>query len=52
MQMKVLQINTFYGYGSTGRIMREIKEVAEANGIESYAAFGFGYNPFMSYHCI
>lgn len=43
--MKVLQINTFYGYGSTGRIMREIKEVAEADGIESYAAFGFGYNP-------
>lgn len=45
MQMKVLQINTFYGYGSTGRIMREIKEVAEANGIKSYAAFGFDYNP-------
>lgn len=43
--MKVLQINTFYGYGSTGRIMREIKEVAEADGIESYAAFGFDYNP-------
>lgn len=43
--MKVLQINTFYGYGSTGRIMREIKEVAEADGIESFAAFGFDYNP-------
>ena len=43
--MKVLQINTFYGIGSTGRIMRELKEVAEANGIESYAAFGYGYIP-------
>lgn len=43
--MKVLQINTFYGYGSTGRIMRDLKEVAEANGIESYAAFGYGYTP-------
>lgn len=43
--MKVLQINTFYGNGSTGRIMRELKEVAEANGINCYAAFGYGYTP-------
>lgn len=43
--MKVLQINTFYGLGSTGRIMRELKEIAEVNGIESYAAFGYGYIP-------
>lgn len=43
--MKVLQINTFYGFGSTGRIMRELKEIAEDNGIKSYAAFGYGYIP-------
>ena len=43
--MKVLQINTFYGLGSTGRIMRELKEIAEDNGIKSYAAFGYGYIP-------
>lgn len=43
--MKVLQINTFYGYGSTGRIMCELKDVAESYGIESYIAFGYGYTP-------
>lgn len=43
--MRVLQINTFYLYGSTGRIMYDLKKVMETNGIESYAAFGYGYNP-------
>lgn len=42
--MKILQINTrYYNGGSTGRIMFDLKKVMEANGVESYAAFGFGY---------
>lgn len=43
--MRILQINTFYYAGSTGRITYDLKAVMEANGIESYAAFGFGYEP-------
>lgn len=43
--MRVLQINTFYLYGSTGRIMYDLKKVMETNSIQSYAAFGHGYNP-------
>lgn len=44
--MIVLQINTrYYNGGSTGRITFDLKKVMEANGIESYVAFGFCYNP-------
>lgn len=44
--MKVLQINTrYYNGGSTGRIAYDLKQVMDANGIKSYAAFGFGYEP-------
>lgn len=44
--MRVLQINTrFYNGGSTGRITFDLKNVIEANGIESYVAFGIGYEP-------
>lgn len=43
--MKVLQINTFYGYGSTGRIVCELKDVAKRHGIECYVAFGYDYIP-------
>lgn len=43
--MRVLQINTrYYNGGSTGRITFDLKKVMEANRIESYVAFGFGYN--------
>lgn len=38
--MRVLQINTFYLFGSTGRIVRDLKVLAEENGIESFAAYG------------
>lgn len=38
--MKVLQINTFYLFGSTGRIVWDLKTLAEQKGIESFAAFG------------
>ena len=44
--MRVLQINTrYYNGGSTGRIMYDLRKVMEADGVESYAAFGFGYKP-------
>lgn len=44
--MKVLQINTrYYNGGSTGRITYDLKKVMEANEIESYVAFGYGYDP-------
>lgn len=44
--MKIFQINTrYYNGGSTGRIMYDLKKVMEADGVESYAAFGFGYKP-------
>ena len=44
--MRVLQINTrFFNGGSTGRIAFDLKNVMEAKGIESYVAFGFGYEP-------
>lgn len=40
--MKVLQINTVYqNGGSTGRIVYDLRNVCEANGIESYVAYGF-----------
>lgn len=40
--MKVLQINTIYGRGSTGVIVQEIEELLLKNGIESYIAYGRG----------
>ena len=40
MALKVLQINTFYLHGSTGRIVKDLKEVSESNHLEAYAAFG------------
>jgi len=39
-EMKVLQINSVSGYGSTGRIVREIGEKIVASGGESYVAYG------------
>lgn len=40
MALKILQINTFYLHGSTGRIVKDLKEVSESNHLEAYAAFG------------
>lgn len=43
--MKVLQINTrYYNGGSTGRIVYDLLNVMQVNGIDGYVAFGFGYN--------
>ena len=36
--MKILQINTVYGEGSTGRIVKEIQEACKANQIHCAAA--------------
>lgn len=40
--MKVLQINTTYNIGSTGRITAGIDKVLVQAGIDSYCAFGYG----------
>lgn len=40
--MKVLQINTTYNLGSTGRIVAGIDHVLLNAGVESYSAYGYG----------
>ena len=40
--MKVLQINSVCGVGSTGRITTDLYKVMKENGIESKIAFGIG----------
>ena len=40
--MKVLQLNTTYNIGSTGRIMAGIDKILVDAGIDSYCAFGYG----------
>lgn len=40
--MKIVQINTTYNIGSTGRIVAGIDRVLKEAGHESYAAFGYG----------
>ena len=37
--MKVLQVNATYGLGSTGTIVRDLKDCCEANGIECHVAY-------------
>ena len=38
--MRLLQINSVYGYGSTGRIVKDIHKAALEKGIDSYVAYG------------
>jgi putative colanic acid biosynthesis glycosyltransferase len=45
--MKVLQINSVCGVGSTGRIATDIDKILKVEGNESYIAFGRG-NPKLS----
>lgn len=40
--MKVLQINTTYNIGSTGRIVAGIDDILVNSGLESYVAYGYG----------
>jgi len=42
--MKVLQINTVFPNGSTGKICKNISEACERHGIKSYVAFAHGRN--------
>lgn len=39
--MKVLQINQVYKFGSTGRIVSDLKLKAESNDIKMYVAYGY-----------
>jgi glycosyltransferase involved in cell wall biosynthesis len=38
--MKLLSINTFYKYGSTGRIVYDLQRIHKQFGIDSYVAYG------------
>lgn len=40
--MKILQINTVYNYGSTGRIAADIAMLANQHGDECVVAYGYG----------
>jgi len=41
--MKILQINTVYGIGSTGRIVADIDKTLKEHGYEGYIAYGYDY---------
>jgi len=40
--MRLLQVNSVYGYGSTGRIVKDIHNAALTTGIDSFVAYGRG----------
>ena len=40
--MRLLQVNSVYGYGSTGRIVKDIHQAALEKGIDSLVAYGRG----------
>lgn len=42
--MKILHINSVYGYGSTGRIVREFNEQLLKDGHSSHVIYGRGKN--------
>lgn len=48
---KILQINSVYRTGSTGRITYDISNMLKQNGFESYVAYGYGesYNDINTY---
>ena len=39
--MKIIQINAWYGYGSTGIIVRDLQNICICNGIECVVAFPY-----------
>lgn len=43
--MKVVQINTVYGTGSTGKITAAIYNLSQKEGFEAYVAYGRGNTP-------
>lgn len=40
--MKIVQINSTYGYGSTGKICKDISEMLSKNNIENYVLYTIG----------
>lgn len=50
--MKIVQINSVCGYGSTGRIAVEIAEAAEKRGHICYIAYGYGDTTYHRAHKI
>jgi len=40
--MRILQINNYYDFGSTGKIVKDIHNYLESCGIESFVAYGRG----------
>lgn len=50
--MKVLQINSVCGTGSTGRIAVQISDYLNGHNIENYIAYGFGTSDRLNTYCI
>lgn len=49
--MKVLQINSVCGYGSTGRIVTDLADILHENGHECLIAYGRGQAPAKYQNC-
>lgn len=45
IKMKIIQINSVCGYGSTGRIVTDLYEMIESQGAECLAIYGRGDSP-------
>lgn len=48
--MRLLQVNSVYGVGSTGRIVRDIEVFVRAHGTEPFVAYGMGVAPARPEH--
>ena len=46
--MTILQINTTFGYGSTGSIVESLYELSRLNGIQAYAAYQRANKPVLN----
>ena len=46
--MKVIQINSVYGVGSTGRIAMDLQNYMNANGIEAKTVYGYGTSQYQN----
>lgn len=47
-KVKVLFLNTVYGTGSTGRIVKDLYDAANSTGIDAYVAYGYSYKNIYS----
>ncbi len=50
--MKILQINSVCGRGSTGRLVAQTAQLVRENGGESFVAYGYGNSPEPNSYCI